>query len=257
MMDLDKIIEGRFGSLDEVLEALVAVSTHTTILRKADNSAYTGMIDQARVIYSKVYEQFQKGGGNEEQPWFKVAADLWIAEARQSIATGSIKGYPEEHIKLFERYARELYDAMNANAPLFERDEETGKFVIGGRSALSKWMKEDRTRREEEQRAKSREVAAAMGIKLVEPTSESAEDNAETVSLGDIPEQHRAAVVALVDKFAELFAIDVKDKNGKETGPQKGERLLETFTSTLERAESDFSAAVLAAVREAGTGTHG
>lgn len=191
MIELSKVIEGGFKSLTEVLEASVVVQRQYVEVRKGDASVYTGMLDQARVIFANAKELFETKGINDpEAKYFTFAADQWVAIARQEVAAGSTKGYTDAEMGLFNRYVKELYDAMSAEAPLLELDGKTGKPVLGGRSAVAKWMKEFREKQEQKQREKSAEAAKLLGIKVPgaeQPKAgEEAKPQAETGSVLDL-----------------------------------------------------------------------
>jgi hypothetical protein len=167
MIDLSKVTEGGFSSLGEVLEASIVVQRAYVETRKADANVYTGMLDQARVIFAKAKELFETKGINDpEAKYYTFAADQWVAQARQEVAKGSTKGYTDAEMSLFNRYVKELYDAMSAEAPLLELDDKTGNPKLGGRSAVAKWMKDYREKKEQEQRAKSAEAAKLLGISV-------------------------------------------------------------------------------------------
>lgn len=165
MIELSKVIDGGFKTLAEVLEASVVVQRQYVEVRKGDASVYTGMLDQARVIFAQAKDLFESKGINDpDAKYFTFAADQWVAQARAEVAKGSTQGYTDNEMALFNRYVKELYDAMSAEAPLLELDDKTGKPVLGGRSAVAKWMKDHREKKEQEQRAKSAEAAKLLGL---------------------------------------------------------------------------------------------
>lgn len=209
MIELNKVIEGSFKSLAEVLEASVVVQRQYVEVRKGDVSVYAGMLDQARVIFAQAKALFETKGINDpESRYYTFAADQWVAQARAEVAKGSTQGYTENEMSLFNRYVKELYDAMSAEAPLLALDDKTGKPELGGRSAVAKWMKEFREKKEQEQRAKSAEAAKLLGIEspLAEKTVEKGEavPQAETGSVLDLiadPNVRKA-----MDEYVQLIA---------------------------------------------------
>lgn len=253
MIDLDRVIKGEFRTLDDVLAASVLVADGQVQVRKADSSVYGGVIEQARITAGRVFETFKRNGSNTDQPWFKVAADFFIAESRQAIATGSAKGYTEAQMKLFDRYTRELYDALSAGAPLLERNEE-GNFELGGRSAINAWMKKHREELEQEQRKQSAELAKQMGMDPSIVVGEKPDTEAETtegydLSVIDDPEV-RGAVADLVLALAELASIEEKDRTGTENGKEKALRLVGSWSKALRNITAEDWEGVIRAAHE-------
>lgn len=207
MIELNKVIEGGFKSLAEVLEASVVVQRQYVEVRKGDTSVYTGMLDQARVVFAQAKNLFDAKGINDpESTYFTFAADQWVAMARAEVAKGSTQGYTENEMALFNRYVKELYDAMSAEAPLLELDDSTGKPVLGGRTAISKWMKDFREAKEQAQRAKSAEAAKLLGIDspLAEAQPEAGKPPAETGSILDLITD--ASVKKAMEEYIALVA---------------------------------------------------
>lgn len=189
MIELSKVIdcEGHFASLGEVLEASIVVQRQYVDVRKGDASVYTGMLEQARVIFGNAKTLFeQKGINDPEARYYTFAADQWVAQARQEVAAGSTKGYTDSEMGLFNRYTKELYDAMSVEAPFLEVDAKSGKPVLGGRSAVAKWMKDFREKKEQAQRAKSAEAEKLLGIKPKIVTPEQAEASSQSAETGSV-----------------------------------------------------------------------
>lgn len=208
MLDVNAVIEGKFepSTMFEALEASVLVEDMAERVEKGRANVFGYCLIRARNVYATFKAQAE--GWNDETPWYVVAANVFSEEAAQAIAGGDARGYSKKQMNTFSNAVRSLKKAMTQNAPLDERDEASGNFVLSGKSAIEKWNKAEAARQEAQEREQSAAALKAQGINVQGLTDEKgSEESAETSAFAEIQDPHIQAAVA---KFAKLIAREEK-----------------------------------------------
>ena len=111
-----------------------------TAAKKGQGNLFTGMLVQARLIYAEWYEK--KDSLNSEEPFYGLAASVFEAESRKALIEAGTMQILEADVPLYTRYTRELANLLRVGAPMLEREDSTGNYILSGRSACNTWGKE-------------------------------------------------------------------------------------------------------------------
>lgn len=262
VMSVDEILaqdDGKVMGLEACVFAFAGVAHAQSQASKAERRTYTDFLSHARKIYAEVFETWKSQGSNEDTAWYEIAADYWLAEVRGAIAAASKQGLTESQYSKADRYGKELYDAMTANAPLLELDNQSGKYLLGGRSAVTNWMKELREWAEALQRERTLAQAESMGVAARFRKPEQGEDNAAETGtqvqasdsvLSLLPDEVRNKFEEAIYVAAELCEHTEKGK-GNESGVAKAMRAANGLYKNLLAMQADFTAVEKAAEEEA------
>jgi len=213
MIDVNDVIEGNFEpeTMFEALQASVVVEQLQERVNKGKSNVFGYVLVRARIILAQMHELHLKGGwNNPDVTWYQAAATAFKEEATQAIAAGEVRGFEDKHIKTFKNAVNTLHFAMSENAPLEERDDATGSFVLGGKTAIEKWNKQRRTEQEEARRQVDLDAIRASGANLSAITN--ADDDAETGSVLDLikDEEIRRLMEEYIQEVADLEQYSVE-----------------------------------------------
>jgi hypothetical protein len=210
MLDVNEVIEGRYEpeTMMDAMEAFVLLSNEQEKVNKGVANAFGYVLIRARNIYAK-YHEIQEQGWNAETPWYVVAAQTFADEAAAAVAAGEIKNYTKTQLNTFKNSTRGLVRAMEMGAPLLERDEASGSFVLSAKNQIEKWCKEQEQAEEEARNRASAEARKALGIEDRVKGVKGESGEAETGSVLDLikSEKVRAALEEYINAVADQESI--------------------------------------------------
>jgi len=205
-------------TLIDCVQQLALVSAVREQARRADEGAFTRMIDEARVILGNVLTAMKEQGVNDTTEAPQIAANLFKA-ACETARIEAVKQFSltEDRIKLFARYTSELVSGMVEGCPLLERDD-SGKWKIGGRTAFSKWRKDAADEAERAALKKAAESGKHLNLlpKKDEGKEEAAEGAAESADAPSLLDQVkspelRADLETLIKRVIDCEATEARD----------------------------------------------
>lgn len=216
MLDVNTVIEGDFepSTMFEALEASVLVDDLQARVNTGKSNVFGYVMVRARIIHGQFKAMAE--GWNQSKPWYEVAATVFNDEAVQALAAGEVKGYDSNRTKTFQNAVRTLKKAMELDAPLDEKDDVSGAFVLGSKAQVEQWNKKEVQRIEEEQAAEAREIsiaaAKAQGIELVPPAKESTDSPAETGTVFDrLPQDLQEPVMEYLENLLTVYEDNPKE----------------------------------------------
>lgn len=167
VFDVTALMAGtlEINTLVDCVATLATVAKVQTQARKTDESVFTRMFDTARATLGETLEAAKSKGSNESvADVAKIGAQLFKSQC-EAAKLEAVKEFSltEADLKLFSRYQSEIVSGILEGAPVLERDE-SGKWKLGGRSALVAWRKENRESKEREELRVAAEAGKHLGL---------------------------------------------------------------------------------------------
>lgn len=188
--------DSAFCAMDLALRARKAAG-------KVETTGFSFMIDKARHHLAEAMEAAKVQGSNVPDVE-KLAAATFRHEAETAwMESVRRHGFTEESQKNTKRYISELTSALLEGCPLLDR-KDSGEYVIGGRSALGKWRKAEKERREEEELNEARKMA---GLEVVDSESETGDGQTEGLLASIENDAIREKVVEYIETIAKIVEV--------------------------------------------------
>jgi hypothetical protein len=164
MIEVKSVISGEFEpqNLFEVLQASVVMQDMQDEVNKGKSNVYGWVLMFARNIYGEV-KQASAGINDPSTTWQELAAARFMQEAQAAITAGEV-AYTKKQLDGFKNAVRTIHYAMEAGADMFEKDQGSGAYVLGGKTQLEQWNKKHRAKVEQEKQDARIAAGRAAGI---------------------------------------------------------------------------------------------